>query len=100
MFVFSYKSILAQGQDSLSLKTARFAISSFVPIVGSSINEALRAVTSSISILKSSSGIAAIIVIALLIGIGVILVGENSENVRILIEQMNGVFMKVMELTV
>lgn len=66
MFVFSYKSILAQGQDSLSLKTARFAISSFVPIVGSSINEALRAVTSSISILKSSSGIAAIIVIALL----------------------------------
>ena len=39
-----------------------------------------------------------IIVIALLTGFGIILVGEKAENIRILIEQANAVFMKVMEL--
>ena len=39
-----------------------------------------------------------IIVIALLTGFGIILVGDKAENVRILIEQINEVFMKVMEL--
>ena len=39
-----------------------------------------------------------IIVIALLTGFGIILVGEKADGVRILIEQLNEVFMKVMEL--
>lgn len=39
-----------------------------------------------------------IIVIALFVGFGIILVGEKADNVRILIEQTNEVFMKVMEL--
>ena len=39
-----------------------------------------------------------IIVIALLIGFGIILVGEKADAVRVLIEQLNAVFMKVMEL--
>ena len=39
-----------------------------------------------------------IIVTALLVGFGIILVGEKAEGVRILIEQLNEVFMKVMEL--
>ena len=39
-----------------------------------------------------------IIVIALFVGFGIILVGEKAERVRILIEQINEVFMKVMEL--
>ena len=39
-----------------------------------------------------------IIVIALLTGFGIILVGEKADGVRILIEQINEVFMKVMEL--
>jgi len=39
-----------------------------------------------------------IIVIALFIGFGIILVGEKAEGVRVLIEQLNEVFMKVMEL--
>ncbi len=39
-----------------------------------------------------------IIVIALLVGFGIILVGEKAEGVRVLIEQINEVFMKVMEL--
>ena len=39
-----------------------------------------------------------IIVIAILLGFGIILVGEKADGVRILIEQLNEVFMKVMEL--
>ncbi len=67
MFIFSFKNILAQGADSISIKTAKFAISSFVPIVGASINDALRTVSSSLSLIKNSSGVIAIISIALII---------------------------------
>lgn len=66
MFIFSFKNVLSQGADSLSIKTARFAISSFVPIVGASINDALRTVSSSLSMIKNSCGILAIICIALI----------------------------------
>ena len=66
MFVFSSKNILAQASDTLSIKTAKFAISSFIPIVGSTVNEALKTVVASLSSIKSSCGIIVIIVIALL----------------------------------
>lgn len=39
-----------------------------------------------------------IIVIAILLGFGIILVGEKAEGVRVLIEQANEIFMKVMEM--
>ena len=39
-----------------------------------------------------------IIVIALFVGFGIILVGQKADGVRVLIEQLNDVFMKVMEL--
>ena len=66
MFIFSFKNVLAQGADSLSIKTARFAISSFVPMVGASINDALRTVSSSLSFIKSTCGVIAILIIALI----------------------------------
>ena len=66
MFVLSCKSILSQSNDSISIKTAKFAISSFIPIVGSTVNDALRTITSSISLIKNSCGIIALLVIALM----------------------------------
>lgn len=66
MFIFSIKSVLSQGADTVGLKTARFAISSFIPIVGASINDALRTVSSSLSLIKSSCGALAILIIALI----------------------------------
>ncbi len=66
-FIFSLKNILAQGADTLSLKTARFAISSFVPLVGASINEALRTVSSSIGIIKGSCGVLGILIVLLIV---------------------------------
>lgn len=67
MFVFSYKSVISQSSDTLSLKTARFAISSFVPMVGASVNEALRTLSSSVQMIKASCGAVALIAIALII---------------------------------
>lgn len=66
MFVLSYKSTLSQSADSISLKTARFAISSFVPLVGASVNDALKTVSASLSLIKKSCGIIAIIAIAVI----------------------------------
>ena len=66
LFILSYKSTLSQSADSISLKATRFAISSFVPLVGSSVNDALRTVSSSLSLIKNSCGIIAIIAIAVL----------------------------------
>ncbi|MGM9645984.1 MAG: hypothetical protein ACI3XS_04795 [Eubacteriales bacterium] len=66
-FVFSYKNIISQSSDSLSLRTAKFAVSSFIPIVGSSVSDALKTVSSSLSFVKSSCGVIAIIVIALIV---------------------------------
>ena len=65
-FVFSFQSTLTQSADSLSIKTAKFAIGNFIPIVGSTINEALRTVTASIMLVKNSCGIIAVICVVLL----------------------------------
>ena len=65
-FVFSFQSTLTQSADSLSIKTAKFAIGSFIPIVGSTINDALRTVTSSIMLVKTSCGVIAVICVVLL----------------------------------
>lgn len=66
-FVFSLKNVLAQSADTISLKTARFAISSFVPLVGASVNDSLKAVSSSIGIIKSSSGVLGILIVFLIV---------------------------------
>jgi len=65
-FVFSFQSTLTQSVDSLSMKTAKFAIGSFIPIVGPSISEALRTVTSSVGVIKNSCGVIAFIAVLLL----------------------------------
>ena len=65
-FVMSYQSVLTQGADSLSMRTARFAIGSFIPIVGGFVSESLKTITSSLSFIKSSCGVIAIIVILLM----------------------------------
>lgn len=66
MFVLSTKNILSQSADSISIKTAKFAISNFIPVVGSSVNDALRTLTSSISYIKNSCGALGIIIIVLI----------------------------------
>ena len=65
-FVMSYQSVLSQGVDSLSLRTARFAIGNFIPIVGGFVSDSLKTISSSLSYVKSSCGVIAIIAIVII----------------------------------
>lgn len=67
MAVFSIKNIISSTVDSAGGKTARFLISSFVPIVGNSVNEALSSMKGCISVLCRSFGIYAVIIILCII---------------------------------
>ena len=65
-FVMSYQSVLSQGADTLTIRTAKFAIGNFIPIVGGFVSESLKTVSSSLSLVKNSCGVVAIIVIVLI----------------------------------
>ena len=65
-FVMSFQSVLTQGVDTLSLRTARFAIGNFIPIVGGFLSDSLKTISSSLSFIKSSCGVVAIIAIVII----------------------------------
>ncbi len=52
----TYKSDLAMAADSVSMKTVKFAMGSFVPVIGSASGEALRTVGGSLMLIKSTVG--------------------------------------------
>ena len=64
-FVMGIQSTLAQSADSLSMKTARFAIGTYVPIVGGALSDALVTVTAGLSVIKRFAGSLGIIIILL-----------------------------------
>ena len=67
MTVFSatltIKTMITAVADSVSTRAVRFSLSSFVPIVGSSLSEAYKTVQSSMQLLKSGIGVFAIIAV-------------------------------------
>lgn len=66
--VMSFQSTLAAAADSVSSRAIRFAASSFIPIVGGAVSEAVRTMSGSISAVRSAVGgigIAAIAVMTL-----------------------------------
>ena len=66
-FMLGTQSILAKSADSLGMKTARFALGSFVPIAGGTIAEALSTIREGMSLVRSAAGIGGILVIVLLL---------------------------------
>ena len=62
-FVLGLQTTLAKGADTLALRTARFAAGSFLPIVGSSVGEALRTVAGSVQYLRGAVGVGGILLI-------------------------------------
>lgn len=68
MTVFSatltFKMLITTVADSVSTRAVRFSLSSFIPIVGSSLAEAYKTVQSSVRLLKSGIGVFAIIAVA------------------------------------
>ncbi len=66
-FMLSSQSILAKSADSLGMKTARFAIGSFIPVAGGILAETLSTLREGFSLLKNAAGIGGILVILLLL---------------------------------
>ena len=62
--VLGIRQVLSNSLDSVSGRAARFAVSSFVPVVGSAIGEALKTIQGSVSVLKSGVGVFVIIALA------------------------------------
>ena len=64
--VLGIKQVLAGSLDNVSGRTVRFALSSFVPVVGSALSEAYRTVSGSVSLLKSGLGVFVIIAVGVI----------------------------------
>ena len=67
MGLLSMQTSISASADTLSVKTAKFMVGSFVPVVGSSLSETLTTVISSVSLLKNSVGIYAVIAIVVML---------------------------------
>lgn len=62
--VLGIRQVVTNSLDSVSGRAAKFAISSFVPVVGNALSEAFRTVQGSISVLKSGVGVFVILALA------------------------------------
>lgn len=71
-FLLSVQSILAKSADSLAAKTARFAISSFIPMAGGVIAEAFSTLKEGTAVLRNAAGIGGMIVILLILIPGIL----------------------------
>ncbi len=66
-FMLASQSILARSADSLGMRTARFALGSFIPVAGGTIAEALATLREGMSLIKNVAGIGGILLILLLL---------------------------------
>lgn len=66
-FMLTSQSILARSADSLGMRTARFALGSFIPVAGGTIAEALATLREGMSLIKNAAGIGGIFLILLLL---------------------------------
>ena len=62
-FVLGVQNSLAKGADSLSVKTVRFALGSYIPIVGGAVSEALTTVSAGFDLIRRSAGGIAVVLI-------------------------------------
>lgn len=77
-FMLASQSILAKSADSLGMKTARFALGSFIPIAGGTLAEALSTLREGMSLIKSTAGVGGILVIFLLVLPDILQLGINK----------------------
>ena len=70
--VIGLNGALSSAADSVANKAARFGLSSFVPLIGSSIAEAYGAIQNSVGVLRSGAGV--FVIIALLISFAPLIV--------------------------
>lgn len=66
-FVLAVQTSLAKSADSVGVKTVKFVVGNFVPIVGGAVSETLNAVGAGISYIKTTCGTIAVIVIFMML---------------------------------
>ena len=66
-FVLGIQTSLARGADSLTARSVKFAVGSYVPIVGGALSDALTTVGESLSMIRKTTGGIGIVIILLLL---------------------------------
>lgn len=64
-FMLGTQSLIAKSVDSLGARTAKFAIGSFIPVVGGMISDAFQTLRAGLSFVRGAAGVGGIVVIAL-----------------------------------
>ncbi len=64
--MLSAQTILGASQDTLAMRSAKFAAGSMIPVVGGSVAELLRSVSASVGYMRSSVGICGVLLLLLL----------------------------------
>lgn len=67
MTVLAAQSTLASASDGIAARAAKFVAGNFIPVVGGSVGESLKTVAGSVKYIRSTVGIAGIVIIVLLI---------------------------------
>ena len=67
MTVLAAQSTLASASDVIAARAAKFVAGNFIPVVGGSVGESLKTVAGSVKYIRSTVGIAGIVIIILLI---------------------------------
>ncbi|MBR4959925.1 MAG: hypothetical protein IKY52_03410, partial [Clostridia bacterium] len=66
-FVYGLQNSLAAGTDSLGLRTVKFAMGNFIPIVGGTVSEAFSAVRTGLGYVKIMAGTGGILILCMLV---------------------------------
>ena len=66
-FVLGIQSSLARSADTLGMKTVRFALGSYVPVVGGAVSEALSTISGGLSLIRKTTGAVGIVIILLIV---------------------------------
>ena len=61
------QSTMAVSADSFSMKTAKFALGNFIPLVGNALSDAVGTVAGSLTLIKNTCGVLGIVTVALLL---------------------------------
>ena len=61
------QSTMAISADSFSMKTAKFALGNFIPLVGNALSDAVGTVAGSLTLIKNTCGVLGIVTVALLL---------------------------------
>ena len=70
--VLAFQGIISKSADSLAIKGIKFAVGSFIPVVGSAVNEALSTIAGGIGTIKAATGVVGAVAVCLLAALPII----------------------------